>query len=116
MHRLRCLRRYSKFDASTGEPTHDKDGQALEGKVGTCLRLVDGLAVSASWLLIKPPCCPVEALHQTLLSCKCLLWPLLDTGPNPARVCCIVCTACTPQALDKARKDLEKARKCPSPL
>lgn len=28
-----CACRYSKFDAETGQPTHDKDGQALEGKV-----------------------------------------------------------------------------------
>lgn len=26
--------RYSRFDEATGEPTHDKDGQPLEGKVG----------------------------------------------------------------------------------
>ena len=25
-----------RFDAATGEPTHDKDGAELEGKVGTC--------------------------------------------------------------------------------
>lgn len=26
--------RYTQFDVTTGEPTHDKDGQLLEGKVG----------------------------------------------------------------------------------
>jgi hypothetical protein len=40
-----CVCRYSKFDAATGVPTHDKDGQALEGKVRshsapTCLLCV----------------------------------------------------------------------------
>lgn len=26
--------KYSKFDEASGEPTHDKEGNALEGKVG----------------------------------------------------------------------------------
>lgn len=52
--------KYSKFDAATGVPTHDKDGNALEGKVrGADNRQQSGLAFVSP----KPLVCANQVHH-----------------------------------------------------
>lgn len=129
--------KYSKFDPQSGEPTHDKDGAELEGKVGGG-RFLGGFsrgrpaarpgrrrrdscaahgpartrAVPARWLGVGAKTC--GALGHA--------WRVrtLARQPGPVRglrkAHPLALEPPPRQARDKARKDLEKLRKAREPL
>lgn len=47
--RVALADKYSQFDEETGEPTHDKEGQPLEGKV------MSNLSALVAWEGLKDP-------------------------------------------------------------
>lgn len=86
--------KYSRFDAETGDPTHDKDGAELEGKVR-----------SRSSSSGQRPAVLCGGAAARAARCR----------PTPSRSPATFRFPHT-QAKDKARKDMDKARKLREPL